>query len=57
MVIDQDIVLNLLGLATVILAFGLIFIGRWVKRDAMNVAFVAQAVAMTCNIAAAFIIK
>ena len=50
-------VLNLLGVATVILALGLIFIGRWVKRKTMNVAIAAQAVAMTCIIVAAFIIK
>jgi hypothetical protein len=54
---DKDVVLNLLGVATVILAIGLIFLGRWVRRDMMLKALLAQGIAMTCVIIAAFMVK
>ncbi len=49
-------ILNLLGLATVILAVGLIFIGKWVQKEALNIAATAQVVAMICVITAAFML-
>ena len=54
---EKDIVLNLLGITTVILAVGLIIIGKWVRSEVMTKAIFAQAIAMTCAIAAAFMIK
>jgi len=54
---DKDIVLNLLGLATVILAIGLIIIGKWVRNEVMTKAIIAQVVAMICVIVAAIMIK
>jgi len=57
MAYDNDIVLNLLGLATVILAIGLIIIGKWVRYEVMTKAMIAQVVAMICVIVAAFMIK
>ena len=50
-------ILNLLGLATVILALGLIFSGRWIKREARTLAIVAQVVAMVSIIVVAFLLK
>jgi len=52
----MTVVLNLLGLATVILALGLIFVGRWVRPEAMTRAIIAQIVAMVCIIIAGFIL-
>ena len=57
MAYDKDIVLNLLGVATVILSIGLIFLGSWVKREMMPKVLAAQVVAMICVIIAAFIVK
>ena len=57
MAYDQDIVLNLLGVATVILSIGLILLGRWVRHEMMAKAMVAQVVAMICVIIAAFMVK
>ena len=50
-------ILNLLGMATVILAVGLIFSGRWIKREAMTMAIIAQAFAMVSIIVVAFMLK
>ncbi len=54
---DKDIVLNLLGIATVILSIGLTTIGNWVRSEAVTKALIAQVVAMICVIIAAFMIK
>ena len=57
MAYDKDVILNLLGVATVILAIGLIFLGRWVRHDMMLKALLVQVIAMTCVIIAAFMVK
>ena len=57
MAYDKDIILNLLGVATVILAIGLIFLDRWVRDDMRAKALAAQAIAMLFVIIAALMVK
>ena len=54
---EKDIILNLLATATIIISLGLIIVGKWVRPEVMTKAIIAQAVAMICVIAAAFMIK
>ena len=57
MVSERDIILNLLGLATVIISVGLIFIGKWVRYEVITKALVAQVIALICIVIAAFMVK
>ena len=52
-----SVILNLLGAATIILAIGLIVIGKWVRKEMITKAVVAQGLAMLCVIVAAFMLK
>ena len=52
-----SMIINLLAAAMIILSVGLIVIGKWVQKEMITKAVIAQAAALLCVIVAAFMLK